>query len=255
MVRADTMIAIIGGSGVYDPEMLTNICEISVDTKFGTVPLKSGEFKGKKVVFLARHGGGHTVPPHRVNYRANIKALQDLKVDHILSTSAVGSLRKTLKPGDFVLLDQFIDFTKLRHYTFFDDTVVHTDFTTPYCPQLRGIIMEAAQKEGITLHSTGTYVCTEGPRFETPAEIAMFAAMGCDVVGMTNVPEVILAREARICYAVIATVTNFAAGISPTRITHKEVIEIMDSNSEMIKRLLSRTIEMIPSKKTCECGD
>ncbi|MBU7031786.1 MAG: S-methyl-5'-thioadenosine phosphorylase [Theionarchaea archaeon] len=249
------MIAIIGGSGVYDPEMLSNICDIKVDTEFGSVSLKSGEFKGKKVFFLARHGGGHTVPPHRVNYRANIRALQDLGVDHILSTSAVGSLRTSLKPGDLVLLDQFIDFTKLRHYTFFEDTVVHTDFTSPYCPQLRGVIIEAAREEEISLHPTGTYVCTEGPRFETPAEISMFASLGGDVVGMTNVPEVILAREARICYAVIAMVTNFAAGISPTRITHREVIEIMDSNSEMIKRLLSRTIEMIPSKKTCECGD
>jgi 5'-methylthioadenosine phosphorylase len=249
------MIAIIGGSGVYDPKMLHNIQDISVDTEFGTISLKSGSFKGKNVVFLARHGGGHTVPPHRVNYRANIKALQNLGVERILSTSAVGSLRKDLKPGDFVLLDQFIDFTKLRHYTFYDDSVVHIDFTTPYCPQLREIIGKVGEKENITLHPSGTYVCTEGPRFETPAEISMFAAMGGDVVGMTNVPEVILAREAKICYAVIATVTNFAAGISPSKITHAEVIEIMDTNSEMIKRLLSRTVEMIPSKKTCGCGD
>lgn len=249
------MIAIIGGSGVYDPAMLTAIQERIVDTEFGSVSVQSGEYQGKEVVFLARHGGGHTVPPHKVNYRANMRALQKLGVDRILSTSAVGSLRKYLTPGEFVLLDQFIDFTKLRQYTFFNDRVVHTDFTTPYCPQLRGIIREAAQKEQITLHPSGTYVCTEGPRFETPAEINMFAAMGGDVVGMTNVPEVILAREAKICYAVIATVTNFAAGISPHKITHEEVITIMDTNSEMIKRLLSRTVEMIPLKKTCECGD
>jgi 5'-methylthioadenosine phosphorylase len=249
------MIAIIGGSGVYDPKMLHDIRDLSVDTEFGTISLKSGEYNGKDVVFLARHGSEHTVPPHRVNYRANIKALQNLGVDRILSTSAVGSLRTNLKPGDFVLLDQFIDFTRLRHYTFYDDSVVHTDFTTPYCPQLREIIEKAGEKEKVTLHPSGTYVCTEGPRFETPAEISMFAAMEGDVVGMTNVPEVILAREAKICYAVIATVTNFAAGISPSKITHAEVIEIMDTNSEMIKRLLSRTVEMIPSKKTCECGD
>ncbi len=247
------MIAVIGGSGVYDPEMLDDQTDITVETEYGPVTVTSGVHQKKKVYFMTRHGGKHSVPPHMVNYRGNIKALQNLGVERIISTSAVGSLKKELKPGDFVLLDQFIDFTKKRAYTFFDDTVVHTDVTNPYCPQLREIIVKAAFDLGTILHKTGTYVCTEGPRFETPAEITMFALLGGDVVGMTNVPEVVLAREAKICYASIATVTNYAAGISPTKITHEEVIDIMDKNSEMIKRLLSKIIEMIPEKKTCEC--
>jgi 5'-methylthioadenosine phosphorylase len=249
------MIAVIGGSGVYDPEMLADVKDVTVHTEYSSVTLKSGLTNGKKVFFLARHGKEHSIPPHRVAYRANIKALQDLKVKRIISTSAVGSLREEMKPGDFVLLDQFIDFTKQRRSTFFDDTVVHTDFTDPYCPQLREIIVRAASHVGIALHSNGTYVCTEGPRFETPAEIQMFATLGGDVVGMTNVPEVVLAREAKICYASIATVTNFAAGISKSKITHEEVIKIMDKNSEMIKELISKTIELIPENRTCECGD
>lgn len=240
---------------MYDPKMLKGIKDVTVQNEYGTVNLKSGTCHGKNVFFVARHGGEHSVPPHKVNYRANIRALQDLNVERIVSTSAVGSLNKEMNPRDFVLLDQFIDFTKLREYTFFDDDVVHTDVTTPYCSQLREIITKAASDLKITLHPEGTYVCTEGPRFETPAEIKMFALLGGDVVGMTNVPEVVLAREAKICYASIATVTNYAAGISPTKITHEEVIEIMDENSEMIKKLISKTIEMIPETKTCECGD
>lgn len=249
------MIAIIGGSGVYDPEMLQDTKDVTVQTEYGPVTLKSGVYQEKQIFFLARHGQKHSVPPHMVNYRANIKALKDLKVERILSTSAVGTLNKEMKPRDFVVLDQFVDFTKLRKYTFYDDEVVHTDFTNPYCPQLREIIIKTASDLGITAHPRGTYVCTEGPRFETPAEIEMFAMLGADVVGMTNVPEVMLAREAKICYATIATVTNYAAGISPTKITHQEVIEIMDLNSEMIKRLICKTIEMIPEEKPCECGD
>ena len=248
------MIAIVGGSGVYDPKMLEDVKDLQIETEYGTASVKSGRFQEKSVFFLTRHGEKHSIPPHMVNYRANIKALQNLKVERIISTSAVGSLKKEMIPGDFVLLDQFIDFTKARNYTFFDDKVVHTDFTDPYCPQLREIVTRAAADLGINLHVKGTYVCTEGPRFETPAEIRMFASLGGDVVGMTNVPEVVLAREAKICYASIATVTNFAAGISPSKITHEEVIEIMDKNSEKIKKLISKIIEMIP-ERTCECGD
>lgn len=247
------MIAIIGGSGVYDPEMLEDVKDVRVETEYGAVSLKSGVHQGKKVFFLTRHGEKHSIPPHMINYRANIKALHNLKVERIISTSAVGSLRKEMKPRDFVLLDQFIDFTKQRKSTFYDDAVIHTDFTNPYCSQVRDIITRAASILDINLHLKGTYVCTEGPRFETPAEIRMFTLLGADVVGMTNVPEVVLAREAKICYASIATVTNFAAGISPSRITHEEVIEIMNENNEMIKKLISRTVEMIPEKKTCEC--
>lgn len=249
------MIAIIGGSGVYDPKMLENVRDITVETEYGAVTLKSGTHQGKTLFFLTRHGEKHSVPPHMVNYRANIKALHQLKVERIIATSAVGSLRKEMSPGDFVLLDQFLDFTKGRMSTFFDKKVVHTDVTHPYCSQLRDIISQAVRALGITIHPEGTYVCAEGPRFETAAEIEMFALLGGDVVGMTSVPEVVLARELKMCYATVATVTNFAAGITPSKITHKEVIEIMDRNSENIKKLITQVIETIPEKKTCECGD
>jgi 5'-methylthioadenosine phosphorylase len=247
------MIAIIGGSGVYDPEILQDVKDVHIETEYGAVSLKSGVYQGKKVLFLARHGGKHSVPPHMVNYRANIKALKDLKVEHIVSTSAVGSLKKEMKPGDFVLLDQFVDFTNRRSYTFFDDEVVHTDVSEPYCPQLREVIMKAASYLGIHLFPKGVYVCTEGPRYETPAEIKMYALLGCDVVGMTNVPEVVLAREAKICYASIAVVTNFAAGVYPSRISHEEVIEIMNEKNEMLKKLLCKTLEIIPEGQMCDC--
>lgn len=247
------MIAVIGGSGVYDPEILQNVKDVQVETEYGPVSLKSGEYQGRKVFFLARHGGKHSVPPHMVNYRANIKALKDLKVEHIVSTSAVGSLKKEMKPGDFVLLDQFVDFTHRRSSTFFDNEVVHTDVSEPYCPQLREVIMKAASHLGINIFPKGTYVCTEGPRYETPAEIKMYALLGCDVVGMTNVPEVVLAREAKICYASIAVVTNFAAGVYPSRISHEEVIEIMNEKNEMLKKLLCKTLEMIPEGSKCDC--
>ena len=249
------MIAIIGGSGVYDPEILQNVKDVHVETEYGPVSLKSGIYQGRKVFFLARHGGKHSVPPHMVNYRANIKALKDLKVEHIVSTSAVGSLKKEMKPGDFVLLDQFVDFTHNRSSTFFDNEVIHTDVSEPYCPQLREVIMKAASYLGIHLFSKGVYVCTEGPRYETPAEIKMYALLGCDVVGMTNVPEVVLAREAKICYASIAVVTNFAAGVYPSRISHEEVIEIMNEKNEILKKLLCKTLEIIPEDQMCDCCD
>ena len=256
-------IAIIGGSGVYDPKLLQNVREEFVSTPYGKVRVKIGEYNGEEIAFLARHGEKHAVPPHKINYRANIWALYELGVERILSTSAVGSLNEAMKPGDFVILDQLMDFTKTRHYTFYDGEesphdrkfVAHVDFTDPYCPELRKALITAARELGFSYHPTGTYACMEGPRFETRAEIRALKILGADVVGMTQCPEAVLARELEMCYASVAIVTNFAAGISREKLTHKEVVELMAQKSEEIKYLLMKSIKYIPKERRCPCKD
>jgi 5'-methylthioadenosine phosphorylase len=250
-------LAIIGGTGVYDPAILDRVREETVETPYGQVTLKVGEYRGVEVGFLARHGTGHTVPPHKINYRANIAALKLLGVERAIATSAVGSLNPDMKPGTFVLLDQFIDFTKARAGTFFDggpNGVVHLDYSEPYCPEIRAVLAREAASLGIDVKDGGCYVCTEGPRFETPAEIRAFRIIGGDLVGMTSVPEVVLAREAGICYASIAMATNWAAGISPTPLTHEEVVEVMQANGERLRALAMRAIEAVPEERGCRCG-
>ncbi len=256
-------IAIIGGSGVYDPKLLENVREEFASTPYGKVRVKVGEYDGEEVVFLPRHGEGHSVPPHKINYRANIWALYELGVERILSTSAVGSLNEAMKPGDFVILDQLMDFTKTRHYTFYDGEgspherrfVAHVDFTDPYCPELRKALITSAKELGFRYHPTGTYACMEGPRFETRAEIRALKILGADVVGMTQCPEAILARELEMCYASVAIVTNFAAGISREKLTHSEVVELMARKSDEIKYLLMKSIKYIPKERHCPCKD
>jgi len=252
----EVKIAVIGGTGVYDPSMLTNIRDETIATPYGDVALKIGSHRGKLVAFMNRHGGGHAIPPHLVNYRANIDALKRLGVKNILATAAVGSLNSFMQPGHLVFTDQFLDFTKSRQYTFYDGGaagVVHTDMTNPYCSGLREILSRAAQSLGLISHPAGVYVCCEGPRFETAAEIRMYRLLGGDLVGMTGVPEAQLAREAEICYATIAIATNYAAGISPTNLTHMEVVDMMKQNSENIRKLLMQTIAWIDLDRACEC--
>ncbi|KRQ88115.1 S-methyl-5'-thioinosine phosphorylase [Caloramator mitchellensis] len=248
-------IAIIGGTGVYSPDIFENLNEIQVNTPYGNVNIIESTYKESIVYFLERHGKGHKLPPHKINYRANIWALKMLNVDRVLSTAAVGSLDKIYPPGAFVIIDQFIDFTKQRPLTFFegDSGVVHVDMTNPYCIDTREHILKVCQDLNIIHFDKGTYVCTEGPRFETPAEIKMYKMLGADVVGMTNVPEVILAREANLCYATVAMVTNYAAGISESALTHKEVTDNMVNMADNIKRLFLRVIETIPIEKKCNC--
>ncbi|QGG48126.1 S-methyl-5'-thioadenosine phosphorylase [Heliorestis convoluta] len=249
-------IAIIGGTGVYDPAILKDLRTVEVDTKYGKVAIKVGSYGDKEVAFLARHGEGHTVPPHLINYRANIMALKRLGVRHIIATAAVGSLDLKMEAGHLVVVEDFLDFTKARATTFFDGGeagVVHTDFTYPYCPRLRQILVQAGEKENLTIHDKAVYVCTEGPRFETPTEIKMYQSFGGHLVGMTSVPEVLLAREAEICYATVAMVTNYGAGISPQPLTHMEVLEAMDANKENIKKLAMKTIELLEVDEDCDC--
>ncbi|HEX3032236.1 MAG TPA: S-methyl-5'-thioadenosine phosphorylase [Bacillota bacterium] len=248
--------AIIGGTGVYDPKILTDTREEKVHTNYGDVVVKVGSYHGKEIAFLPRHGAKHSVPPHLINYRANISALKQLGVTKILATAAVGSLNPAMLPGDFVLVDQFMDFTKNRAATFFEggsQGVVHIDLTEPYCKELRGVMKTAAGQLGLRLSEGGNYVCTEGPRFETPAEIRMYRMLGGDLVGMTSCPEVALSREAEMCYATVAMVTNFAAGISPTCLTHSEVVETMRQNGEKLRQLVMKTMELITEERSCAC--
>lgn len=258
MTQNKVRLAIIGGTGVYDPRILENIREEIITTPYGDAKVRIGTYQGEEVAFLARHGVNHSVPPHLINYRANIYALKMLGVERVIATTAVGSVNRNMKPGDFVIIDQFLDFTKNRQHTFFEGGemgVVHTDVTEPYCPECRKVLLAAAEQVGINAHPSGTYVCTEGPRFETPAEIRMFATLGGDLVGMTNVPEVTLAREAGLCYATVSMVTNYAAGISPTNLTHEEVLEVMAANSENLKKLVMATLQQIPAQRGCRCAE
>jgi len=252
-----TIIAVIGGTGVYDPDMLEDVQQEVISTSYGEVRLTRGRFQGRPVAFMPRHGGDHSVPPHRINYRANIAALHQLGTKRIIATAAVGSLNPDFKPGSMVIVDQFIDFTKSRVSTFYEGDergVIHTDVTEPYCPELRKALFEAATSTGPHVFDRGTYVCTEGPRFETAAEIKMYSILGGDVVGMTTVPEAVLARELGICYATVAMVTNFAAGISPNKLTHEEVVSFMQSNIIRLRKVITTAIERIPQESGCGCG-
>jgi len=251
-------LAIIGGTGVYQPGILDDVREEVVTTKYGRAKVAVGFYEGLEVAFMARHGAGHSLPPHLVNYRANIAALRELGVERVVATAAVGSLNLDMKPGDFVLVDQFLDFTKGRPATFYDGGeagVVHCDMTVPYCPALREVLARVADSRGWKIHQGGVYVCAEGPRFETAAEIRMFKQLGGDVVGMTSVPECVLAREAGMCYATVAMVTNYAAGISPAKLTHTEVLEIMATNVQNMRTILMGTLGLLAGPRECGCAD
>ncbi len=268
------MLGVIGGSGLYKLEGVKIKEEIELDTPFGkpSAPIVICEIKGKEVAFLARHGREHSYPPHLVPYRANIWALREVGVDRILGILAVGGINRLLKPGDFVIVDSFLDFTKGRKSTFYEGIfspdvkgngkveellnnkkVVHIDVTEPYCPQMRGLLKKILEKKGLRYHFGGVYVCTEGPRFETPAEIRFFSMIGGDVVGMTGYPEVVLARELQLCYAGLAVVANPAAGIHTERLTAEEVIELMKTKEEEIKEIIAEFVGILPEEKTCMC--
>ncbi len=272
------MLAVIGGSGLYRVEGLEVEEEIDIKTPFGepSSPIVKARYRGLPVFFLARHGRDHAYPPHRVPYRANLWALKELGVKYVLGINAVGGINKLLRPGDFVIVDQFLDFTKSRPQTFYegkfspeyryegeekhkrllaDKRVVHIDVSFPFCPTLRGILSEVLNQKGFRFFDRGTYVATEGPRLETAAEIRMFSLLGGDVVGMTMVPEVVLARELQLHYAGLCVVTNPAAGIAGYRLTSEEVIEMMKLKEEEIKDIVLSAVEKVYNRKewNCEC--
>jgi 5'-methylthioadenosine phosphorylase len=253
--RAD--IGIIGGTGVYDPGLFNDKREVKVHTPYGEPSdlVTIGEYSGVAVAFLARHGRGHRIPPHRINSRANIWALKQLGVKRIIAPSAVGSLQQAIKPGDIALPDQFIDFTKTREYTFYDGgQVCHVSVADPFCPELRDIANRKTKDLGYPHHSKGTYVCIEGPRFSTRAESKFFKdVMKADIIGMTLVPEVNLAREAEICYLSVATVTDYDVW-SPSPVSSAEVIETLAKNVEKTKKLVAELVPSAAGERKCACG-
>jgi 5'-methylthioadenosine phosphorylase len=240
LMERNGLLAIIGGTGVdlrSADSPLQDMRDEVIETRWGRTQLMRARLDEREIVFLHRHAASAlgnrkmqdaAIPPHQINYRANIAALKKLGATAILASTAVGSLRREWPSGTMVLLDQFFDFTTSRAKTFFDGHAVHVDMTEPYCPRLRSLLWQTAADLDVPLHDGGTYLCAEGPRFETPAEIRTFTMWGADVVGMTGVPEVVLAREAGISYAGVSVVTNAAAGISPQPLTQIEVLAAMN---------------------------
>lgn len=251
-MKAD--FAIIGGTGVYDPAVLENATTEIIDTAYGQAKVTIGTYNGKSVAFMPRHGAGHSIPPHKINYRANIAALKQLGVTQVFATAAVGSLQLEYKPGSLVLVDSFLDFTHSRPTTFFESGgVVHVDMTDPYCHRLRSELIHAGERLNIPVHNGGTYVCTEGPRFESTAEVRLYQSFGAAVVGMTSIPEVVLAKEAELCYATLCMVTNYGAGISTTPLTHEEVVDEMAKNVHKMREIFFETISKLKDTRDCPC--
>jgi 5'-methylthioadenosine phosphorylase len=248
-------LGLIGGTGL--DALPGNWRPLVTSTPHGEVQCFAGSLGGREAVFLPRHGPDHALPPHRVNYRANILALQILGCDRILALTAVGGIDPSLPPGTLCLPVQFLDFTSARPRTLFEPPEfkpVHVDVTEPYCPELRRVLRDAAAGLGLAPLPEVVYVCTEGPRFETPAEIRMFALLGGQIVGMTGVPEVVFAREAGLCYAGLSLVTNFAAGLSPTPLTGAEVTALMASRRVEVMQLLDRFAAALCDPHSCACG-
>ena len=250
-------IAVIGGTGFYDPKLLKNPRDVKVRTPYGlpSDAITVGELGGKRVAFLPRHGKKHTIRPTDVNSRANIFALKKLGVERIIAPSTVGSLREDFKPGDVVFVDQFIDRTTKREESFYTGKqVCHISVAEPMCPELRAIMMKAAEGLKIFVHKVGTYVCIEGPRFSTRAESKMHRGWGADVVGMTLVPECVLAREAEMCYACIATVTDYDVW-KDHPVSAGEVRRIMRAYMDKVKSIISEAVSQVPKDRNCDCKD
>ncbi len=250
-------LGLIGGTGVDEMEGFAQGVPKTITTKWGDAAILESAMASHEVVFLPRHGLGHSVPPALINYRAQIGALRQLNVDAVISVCAVGSLGADLLPGAFAVLTDFIDLTRRRTDTFFDSPdgpVVHTDFTLPYCPRVSAAIRNACSDVGAPFSPAATYIGVDGPRYESPAEIRLYASWGGDVIGMTNLPEVVLAREAGLCYGAIGVVTNFACGISPTPLNHEEVRAAMAKAAGRLQEVVQKTIAYLPGSLACECG-
>ncbi len=251
-------LAVIGGSGLYEMEGLKAVQEVKVTTPFGSPSdrLILGELDGVRVAFLARHGKGHRFSPTEINYRANIFALKSLGVSRIISVSAVGSMKEQIQPGDVVFPQQFIDLTKHRASTFFDKGMVaHVAFNEPVCPQVSGALQQAAVDQGAQSHQGGVYLCIEGPQFSSLGESLLYRQWGVDVIGMTNLPEAKLAREAEMCYATMALVTDFDCWHqSEASVTVEGILALLHSNVGMAKRLIRRSLSVVQEARTCACG-
>jgi len=252
-------IGVIAGSGLYEMEGLAVKEILRLETPYGCPSdgYRLSELDGIEVVFLPRHGAPHRISPHRLNYRANVFGFKELGVEQIVSINAVGGINPHIHSGSIVLLDQVVDQTSGREASFFNGPeVVHVDFTDPYCPEMRSVFHAASKNSGIRINPTGTYICTNGPRLESRAEIRMFAGMGADVVGMTGMPEATLVRELEICLASICVVTNLAAGVSGSRLTTNEVVGTMNASMDGLKQLLKAAFPVLASRKrSCYCRE
>lgn len=247
--------AIIGGTGVYDAG--EDSFSKTVDTPYGSVNIDIVKLQGEEIAFLARHGKGHSVPPHRINYRANMMALKQLGVKYVYATAAVGSCNERYAPGDVVVIKDFLDMTKVRPLTFFEggeDSVKHADMSDPYCKSLRERFYRAAEKMAIHIKGDAVYTCTEGPRFETNSEIKVYKQLGGDVVGMTNVPEVILAKELGMCYAAVGIITNWCTGMKAGEITLHDIQGALAENKEKITKAFMEVFKGGVNQENCMCG-
>jgi 5'-methylthioadenosine phosphorylase len=249
-------IGVFGGSGFY--AFLDDPQEVALDTPYGapSAPFTIGTVGGRRVAFLPRHGRDHEFPPHRVPYRANVWGMKELGVTRLFGPSAAGSLRRDIPPKTFVVSDQAIDMTKTREYTFHDGPeTVHVSTADPYCPVMRAVLVEAAAGQGIAHRDGGTMVVIEGPRFSTRAESRMFAQMGADVVGMTQFPELSLARELELCFVNVALVTDYDVGVDDIApVSHQEVLKVFGENIDALRELLFAAIPAVPEARDCPCA-
>jgi 5'-methylthioadenosine phosphorylase len=251
-----TLIGVIGGSGLYDIPGMEITDSAKLTTPYGEPSdvYRIGRLSGKEVAFLPRHGSMHHIQPHKINYRANIWGFRELGVGKIISIGAAGGISERMKPGLITLPHQIIDITSGRFSTFYDeDEVVHVDFTEPFCRDLKEYLLAAAARSDLGVSDSGVYVCVNGPRLETAAEIKTFSLWGADMVGMTAMPEASLARELEICFANISVITNPAAGISAKRLTAAEVVAMMQSATEKIKLLLKNLFSLDFREPVCAC--
>lgn len=252
-------IGVFGGSGFY--AFLDKVEEIKVETPYGSPSdrIALAEVDGRRVAFLPRHGREHSLPPHKIPYRANLWAMKSLGVTRIIAPTAAGSLNANIHPGDFVVCDQFVDRTSGRADTYYDGPVVtHISTVQPYCPELRAIAADVGEAQGVRMHRAGTVVVVQGPRFSTGAESRWFSQMGWHVVNMTQYPECVLARELEMCYVNIALITDYDAGlvglpgIQP--VTVDQMLAVFESNNERVKKLILAMISAVPEERHCECG-
>ena len=252
------ILAVIGGSGLYSMPDLKDPQEFEISTTFGqpSAPILIGTLEDKKVAFLARHGLGHRFSPSEINFRANILALKMLGIERIVSISACGSLREDYSPGEIVIPDGLFDFTRDRKRTFFDENcVVHLSIPDPFCADLSDQVFQAVQQSGVTVHKGGSFITIEGPRFSTKSESNIFRSWGMSLIGMTTSPEAFLAREAEMCYSVMAHVTDYDVWHTGTEpVTVEQVVQILNRNTEHAQQAIRNLVRSLKKEKTCQCG-
>jgi len=256
---SEKIVGVLGGSGLYEMEGLEDVRTLSLNTPFGdpSDSFITGRLEGVRVAFLPRHGKGHRIQPSSLNFRANIYGMKKLGVQWIIGVSAVGSMKESIRPGDMVIPDQFIDQTKGRPSTFFSDGIVgHIGFADPVCPVLSRILSEAGKQVGATVHEKGTYICIEGPQFSTRAESKLYRTWNVDVIGMTNLPEAKLAREAEICYSTIAFATDYDCWHEAAEdVSIGEVLRILAQSTKTAQSTIRQAIHHLPEARNCICAN